>query len=61
MDDDITIHIDALTIDLTPDAVAALLTGDHDVLVPAILAALRDMPSGTHCSGEPFTKEYLIF
>ncbi|MFF5365390.1 hypothetical protein ACFY4I_39390 [Streptomyces scabiei] len=47
MDDDITIHIDALTIDLTPDAVAALLAGDHDVLAPAILAALRDMPGGT--------------
>jgi hypothetical protein len=47
MDDDITIHIDALTIDLTPDAVAALLTGGHDVLVPAIMTALRDMPIGT--------------
>lgn len=47
MDDDMTIHIDALTIDLTPDAVAALLTGDHDVLVPAIMAALRDIPGGT--------------
>lgn len=47
MDDDITIHIDALTVDLTPDAVAALLTGDHDVLVPAIMAALRDIPGGT--------------
>jgi len=47
MDDDITIHIDALTIDLTPDAAAALLAGDHDVLVPAILAALHEMPGGT--------------
>lgn len=47
MDDDMTIHIDALTIDLTPDAVAALLTGDHDVLAPAIMAALRDIPGGT--------------
>jgi hypothetical protein len=48
MDDDITIHIDTLTIDLTPDAAAALLTGDHDVLAPAILAALHEIPSGTH-------------
>ncbi|MFI1051197.1 hypothetical protein [Streptomyces griseoruber] len=48
MDDDMTIHIDTLTVDLTPDAVAALLMGDHDVLVPAILAALRDVPSGTY-------------
>lgn len=48
MDDDLTIHIDTLTVDLTPDAVAALLTGDHDVLVPAVLAALRDMPGGMH-------------
>ncbi|MFD9118735.1 hypothetical protein ACFU6M_07320 [Streptomyces bottropensis] len=47
MDDDITIHIDTLTIDLTSDAMAALLAGDHDVLVPAIMAALRDMPGGT--------------
>ncbi|MEU6806593.1 hypothetical protein [Streptomyces neyagawaensis] len=47
MDDDITIHIDTLTIDLTPDAATALLTGDHGVLVPAILAALSDMPGGT--------------
>ena len=48
MDDDITIHVDTLTIDLTPDAVAALLSGDHDVLVPAIMLALRAMPDGNH-------------
>lgn len=50
MDDDMTIHIDALTIDLTPDAAAALLTGDHDVLAPAIMAALHDLPGGTGSS-----------
>jgi hypothetical protein len=52
--DDVTIHIDTLTVDLSPPDAEATATGNLDPLTTAIVSALRAHPAlAPFLTGQP--------